>query len=87
MEKTEGNTLMELKARATLDTVGMLCPIPVYLTNKKMKELSIGDVLEVFSDDEGILSDLPAWCKATGNEVLLSDQFEGRYRFYIRRLV
>ena len=77
---------MEFKVNATLDTVGMLCPIPVYLTNKKMKELNIGDILEVLSDDEGILSDMPAWCKATGNEVLKFDQSKGQYRFYVRRL-
>ena len=76
---------MELTVNATLDTTGMLCPIPVYLTNKKIKELKIGDILEVLSDDEGILSDMPAWCKATGNEVLKFDQSEGQYRFYIRR--
>ena len=76
---------MEFNVAATLDTVGMLCPIPVYLTNKKIKELQPGEVLEVLSDDEGILSDMPAWCKATGNEVLKSDRPEGKYRFYIRR--
>ena len=77
---------MALKVNATLDTVGMFCPIPVYLTSKKMKELQRGQVLEVLSDDEGILSDMPAWCKATGNEVLESNQSEGFYRFYIRKL-
>ena len=27
-----------------------------------------GDVLEVVADDRGIKQDMPAWCKATGNE-------------------
>ena len=76
---------MEFTVKATLDTTGMLCPIPVYLTHKKIKELNIGDILEVLSDDEGILSDMPAWCRTTGNEVLKLDQSEGRYQFYIRR--
>ena len=77
---------MTFKADITLDTIGMLCPIPVYLTSKKIKEMSRGAVLEVISDDEGILSDMPAWCRATGNEILKSDRKEGQYSFYIRKL-
>ena len=78
--------LMDFKSDVTLDTVGTLCPIPVYLTNKKIKELKQGEILEVISDDEGILSDMPAWCKATGNEILKSVQSKGQYHFYIRKL-
>ena len=78
--------LMDFKSDATLDTVGTLCPIPVYLTSKKIKELKREEILEVISDDEGILSDMPAWCKATGNEVLKSVQSKGQYHFYIRKL-
>ena len=77
---------MEFKVDTVLDTVGMLCPIPVYLTSRKMKELHHGEILEVISDDEGILSDMPAWCKATGNEVIQSAHSKGQYRFYIRKL-
>ena len=75
---------MEFDA-VVLDTTGTLCPIPIYLTSKKIKELKKGEVLEVISDDEGILSDMPAWCKATGHEILKSDLSGGRYRFYIRK--
>lgn len=76
---------MEFKIAATLDTMGTLCPIPIYLTCKRMKELHFGDILEVLSDDEGILSDMPSWCKATGNHVLQSSHSEGQFRFYIRK--
>ncbi len=77
--------MWDFKVDVTLDTLGLLCPIPVYLINKKMKEMNPGEVLEVISDDEGILSDIPAWCKSTGNEVLRSNHSEGKYRFYIRK--
>ena len=74
------------KTDATLDTVGMLCPIPIYLTSKKIKELKTGEVLEVLSDDEGILTDIPSWCKATGNEIINSTHSKGVYCFYIRKI-
>ena len=77
---------MEIHPDATLDTFGTLCPVPIYLTSKKMKELKKGEVLEVLSDDVGILSDMPAWCKMIGNEIVCSRHEEGQYRFYLRKL-
>lgn len=77
---------MGFEVDAILDTIGTLCPIPIHLTSKKMKELHQGDILEVISDDEGTLSDMPAWCKTTGNEIVRTIHSEGQYRFYIRKL-
>ena len=77
---------MEIRPDATLDTFGTLCPVPIYLTSKKMKELNRGEVLEVLSDDVGILSDMPAWCKMIGHEILHCAQEEGQYRFFLRKL-
>ncbi len=57
-------------ASETLDCVGLYCPMPIVKTAQKMKELKPGDVLEVVADDKGIKQDMPAWCKATGNECL-----------------
>lgn len=37
-----------------LNTLGMQCPVPIVKTAKKMKELQIGQILKVISDDEGI---------------------------------
>lgn len=76
---------MKFEINATVDTTGMLCPIPIYLTSKKMKDLKQGEVLELISDDQGILSDMPAWCRTTGHEILDSSHTEGQYRFYIRK--
>ena len=77
---------MEIHAEATLDTFGTLCPIPIHLTSKKMKEMKRGEVLEVLSDDIGILSDMPAWCRPTGHQILKTRHGGGEYRFYIRKL-
>ena len=54
----------------SLDTLGMYCPLPVILTSKKMKEMTVDQVLEVLSDDKGIKKDMPIWCKNSGNELL-----------------
>ncbi len=59
-----------VQADMTLDALGYLCPMPIIMTSKKIKELSVGQVLEVWSDDEGIKKDMPAWCQTTGHEMI-----------------
>ncbi len=74
-----------MKADATLDTFGLLCPMPIIKTALKVKELKVGEVLGVFATDPGIREDMPAWCRATGNEYLGLEEREGEYRVYIRK--
>ena len=74
-----------MKADAILDTLGLYCPMPIVKTAKKIKDLKIGQVLKVISDDEGIKEDMPAWCKRTGNEFLRIEEGEGEYRVYVRK--
>lgn len=69
-----------------LDTLGLLCPLPIIKTAQRMKTVEIGAELVVLSDDAGIVEDMPAWCKSSGNE-LVSLVREGRvYRSTVRRL-
>ncbi len=75
-----------MKADAILDTLGLYCPMPIVKTAEKIKDIEIGQVLEVISDDEGIKEDMPAWCKRTGNECLRIEEREGQYRVYVKKL-
>ncbi len=72
-----------------LDTLGLFCPMPIIKTSKKIKELTVGQVLEVVSDDEGIKKDMPAWCETTGHEYLgLEEESNGdaiHYKTYVRK--
>jgi len=69
-----------------LDCFGLLCPMPIIAAAKKMKELKVGQVLEVAATDEGIKTDLPAWCKATGQEFLGFEEKDGEYRVYVKKV-
>jgi tRNA 2-thiouridine synthesizing protein A len=68
-----------------LDCVGLACPMPIYKTAIRIRELKPGLVLEVKSDDDGIEKDMPAWCKATGNEYLGLVKDNEEYRVFVRR--
>jgi len=75
-----------MQADETLDCVGLYCPMPIIKTKEKIEELEIGQVLEVIADDKGIEADMPAWCKATGNEFLGLEEEDGEFRVYVRKL-
>ena len=73
-----------------LDTLGLFCPMPIIKTSKKIKELIVGQILEVISDDEGIKKDMPAWCETTGHEYLGLEEEEANvgaihYKAYVKK--
>lgn len=74
-----------MKADEILDCLGLYCPVPISETAKKIKSVDAGKVLEVLSDDEGIKLDMPAWCKATGNEFLGVEEENGTFKAYVRK--
>lgn len=74
----------------TLDTRGLLCPLPVIRTQDRIRNLAPGSLLEVTASDAGTLEDIPAWCRVHGHELLTTEQIEDdvergkTYRFTIR---
>ena len=74
-----------MKADATLDCVGLYCPMPIAHTGKKLEEMETGQVLEILADDEGIKEDMPAWCRTTGHELLGIEEEAGEYKVYIKK--
>ena len=74
-----------MKADATVDCFGLLCPMPIIETAKKLKELQPGEVLEVISTDPGIKEDMPSWCRLTGNEFLGLEEEGELIRVYVRK--
>ncbi len=74
---------VSFQADEQLDTLGMFCPMPIIMTSKRIKQLEVGKVLEVLSDDEGIKQDMPAWCETTGQEFLgLEEEDDGTRQIF-----
>jgi len=61
-----------------LDARRLLCPLPVIRTQDKVKQLEVGDTLQVTCTDPGVMQDIPAWCRINGHKVLStqSDEYE-----------
>ena len=64
-------------SRHELDARRMLCPMPVIKTQNKIKELTVGDILDVICTDPGALSDIPTWSRINGHEVIETAEQEG----------
>jgi tRNA 2-thiouridine synthesizing protein A len=75
----------ELKASTSLDLKGLLCPIPVVRISQGVKQVAVGEVVEAFATDPGVLADIPAWCRTSGNELMKMERFEKGFRFLVRR--
>ncbi|MCV4230316.1 sulfurtransferase TusA family protein [Virgibacillus sp. LDC1] len=74
-----------MNADKVLDAKGLACPMPIVKTKKEIKEMEPGEVLEIHTTDQGAKSDLTAWAKSTGHE-LLDYQEEGDVqKFWIRK--
>jgi tRNA 2-thiouridine synthesizing protein A len=56
--------------RYELDARRMLCPMPVIKTQNRVKELAVGDILDVVCTDPGALSDIPAWARINDHEIV-----------------
>ena len=68
-----------------LDASGLLCPEPVMLLHKVMREAVSGNLIEVVATDPSTVRDVPKFCLFLGHELIEQKQIEGRYYYYIRK--
>ncbi|HEY7281012.1 MAG TPA: sulfurtransferase TusA family protein [Actinomycetota bacterium] len=73
-------------ASHTLDARGSACPMPIVKTSKAIKTIPVGDTLEILATDRGSLSDVPAWCTFTGNQLVEQTEDAGVFRFVVRKV-
>ncbi len=75
----------EPKPDRTLDCSGLLCPMPVVKTKKVVKEMKVGEVLEMIATDPGSIPDMQAWARQTQHELLHAQKEDnGKFRFLIK---
>jgi len=76
-----------IKADKLMDLKGLPCPMPVVKISKGIKDVQVGQVIEVLSTDPGALTDFPAWARTSGNEILGTEQENGVIRIFVKRKV
>jgi len=75
-----------LTVEATLDATGLLCPLPVLMSRRRLRPLAAGAVLDVLATDPGATKDFQHFCQTTGCELLeASERPGGILRFVMRK--
>ena len=69
-----------------IDARGMPCPGPLMSLIGAIREGEIGDVIEVWSSDEGSKTDIPAWVTKAKHELVAVEPGEGCARYYVRKV-
>ena len=69
----------------TLDTKGLMCPIPVLKARKALARLRSGSLLKVEATDPAAIIDFPHFCNETGHELVDQRQANGVFFFTIRK--
>jgi tRNA 2-thiouridine synthesizing protein A len=53
-----------------LDTKGDFCPIPIVKLGRKIREVAVGEVVRLISDDPGVEQDVRAWCRSHKHQLV-----------------
>ena len=71
---------------ATLDTLGLLCPLPVLKARKRLATMAPGQVLRLLASDPAAVIDVPHFCTESGHDLLgIEETGDGARAFLIRR--
>ena len=77
--------MQEIHVDREIDTRGLNCPLPILRAKKALADLTSGQVLKVVSTDPGSMRDFKAFCKQTGNELLLQQAIEKDFIHFLKR--
>jgi len=81
------NFIKDCKADASVDLVYRMCPMHLLEPVEQIEEMREGQVLEILTDYDGALEDIPAWCTKHQQEFLgIDEDEEGEfYKLYIKK--
>jgi tRNA 2-thiouridine synthesizing protein A len=77
--------LKSLTAASTVDARGSACPGPLLEAKKGIGRVRVGETLEIYSNDSGSRTDIPAWAGKVGHEYLGLVEADGYDRHFVRR--
>jgi tRNA 2-thiouridine synthesizing protein A len=76
----------KIKANAVLDIRGVSCPGPILEAKKLLDAMQAGEILQLISSCPGSPSDVRAWVKTTGLELVgARDSARDVHEFFIRK--
>jgi tRNA 2-thiouridine synthesizing protein A len=77
--------LKELKSSKIVDARGTACPGPLLAAKKAIGELESGDIMEIYSSDEGTKNDIPKWCQKMSHDFLGIVEEDSYSRLFLKK--
>ncbi|ATB32573.1 sulfurtransferase TusA family protein [Melittangium boletus] len=68
-----------------VDASGTWCPVPILEIAKAVRRLAPGALVELVATDPGVARDLPAWCEATGHQLLSLERRDALWVAWVRK--
>jgi tRNA 2-thiouridine synthesizing protein A len=70
---------------STVDARGSACPGPLLEAKKGIGKVKVGEILEIYSNDSGTRTDIPAWAKKVGHDYLGILEADGYDKHFVCR--
>lgn len=69
-----------------VDARGYVCPVPVFQAKKAIREVHVGELVEVVATDPTTKNDIPDWVRRDGHELVTVEDTGSDFRFLVKRL-
>lgn len=70
-----------------LDTQGLICPEPVMMLHKTMRQAESGDIIEILATDPATTRDIPNFCRHLGHTLVQQETLNEAptYRYLVQK--
>jgi tRNA 2-thiouridine synthesizing protein A len=70
----------------TIDARGSFCPGPLMELIRAIREGAVGDVIAVYSSDQGSKTDIPKWIEKAGHRLVTLEARQGYDEIVVEKL-
>jgi tRNA 2-thiouridine synthesizing protein A len=77
--------LRNLKSDKIVDARGTACPGPLLAAKKGIGDLESGEIMEIYSSDEGTKHDIPKWCAKMNHDFLGIAEEDSYSRLFLKK--
>ena len=69
----------------TLDLCGLFCPEPVMMLHNKIRDVTNGELIEVWATDPATTRDIPKFCSFLGHNLLVQEERGGKFYYLLQK--
>ena len=77
--------MSQIKVDHYMDAKGLFCPEPVMMLHNKVRDMVVGEILQVVATDPSTQRDIPKFCAFLGHELIEHNEAEACFWYYIRK--